>query len=101
MLHLVNFPFCGPVDANRCLARFSEQDRLLFIGNGVVSAVIDSPYAFELQSATQRIRVFALMPDLEVRGILIDALLPEVQTVDYSGFVQLAAENGPVQSWFR
>jgi tRNA 2-thiouridine synthesizing protein B len=101
MLHLINFPFSGPVDASNCLARLSEQDRLLFIGNGVFSVVKASPAAHELQSAMQRIRIFALMPDLEVRGISIDTLLPDVRTVDYLGFVELAAEHGPVQSWFR
>lgn len=101
MLHLVNYSFSGPVEADRCIARLGDQDHLLFIGNGVISSVMASAAAVEIQSAIQRISIFALAPDLAVRGIPLDALVPGVQTVDYSGFVELAAEHGPVHSWFR
>jgi tRNA 2-thiouridine synthesizing protein B len=47
-----------------------------------------------------QIKVFALTPDLAVRGISIETLLAGIEPVDYSGFVELAANHGPVHSWF-
>lgn len=101
MLHLVNYSFSGPGEARRCLARLGAGDVLLFIANGVFSVVTTSVCAGEIESEIGRIRVFALMPDLAARGISVDSLLSGVTTVDYSGFVQLAVEHGPVHSWFR
>ncbi|MGH8549481.1 MAG: sulfurtransferase complex subunit TusB [Methylococcales bacterium] len=101
MLHLVNYSFSGPDDAKRCLARMGEADRLLLIGNGVFSAIKASDACGQIESSLHRIRVFALSPDLSARGIPDDALVSGVQVVDYSGFVRLAAEHGPVHSWFK
>jgi tRNA 2-thiouridine synthesizing protein B len=101
MLHLVNYSFSGPAEASRCLARMGESDRLLFIGDGVFSVIAASVSSAQIESRLDRIRVFALRPDLAARGIGVDLLLPGVQIVDYSGFVRLAADYGPVQSWFK
>ena len=67
MLHLINFSFAGPLEAKRCLARLDADDRLLFLGNGVFSPIKRSVSAAEIQSSLDRIRVFALLPDLEIR----------------------------------
>ncbi|MCI0654858.1 MAG: sulfurtransferase complex subunit TusB [Methylococcaceae bacterium] len=101
MLHLVNYSFSGLGEAERCLARMDKGDVLLFIANGVFSVVRASASAGAIEAKLDRIRVFALMPDLAARGIPVDALLPGLRTVDYSGFVGLAIEHGPVHSWFK
>ena len=101
MLHLINFAFAGPAEARRCLARLEADDRVLFLGNGVFSPIKRSVAAAEVQSSLDRISVFALLPDLEIRGISVDSLISGIRTVDYSGFVALAADFGPVQSWFK
>ncbi|MDO9064423.1 MAG: sulfurtransferase complex subunit TusB [Sulfuricella sp.] len=44
------------------------------------------------------IRVYALWPDLEARGMQ-DTVIDGIKQVDYSGFVDLVAENKNVQSW--
>ena len=40
-----------------------------------------------------------LGPDLAARGLENTALVEGVTVIDYSGFVDLAVENGPVQAW--
>ncbi|MCI0666829.1 MAG: sulfurtransferase complex subunit TusB [Methylococcaceae bacterium] len=101
MLHLVNYSFSGPGEAKRCLGRLGEEDHLLFIGNGVFSVIQASVSAGEIEAGMHRISIFALRPDLAARGIPAETLLPGVQLVDYSGFVELAALHGPVHSWFK
>jgi len=44
------------------------------------------------------IRVYALWPDLEARGMQ-DTVIDGVKQVDYAGFVDLVADNKNVQSW--
>ncbi|MGR9106984.1 MAG: sulfurtransferase complex subunit TusB [Gammaproteobacteria bacterium] len=101
MLHLINYAFSGPCEAHRVLARLGENDCALFLGNAVFSVVNGSVLAEAIRSNERTIRIYALSPDLAVRGIAVNELLPDVETVDYPGFVRLAAETGPVQSWFR
>lgn len=101
MLHLINYPFSGSEEARRCLARLGDHDILLFIENGVYSVMKTSASAVEIESWIHHDGIFALTPDLAARGISIDCLLTDIKTVDYSGFVRLAANHNPVQSWFK
>lgn len=101
MLHLVNYSFSDPGEASRCLSRLGDGDRLLFLGNGVFSVIRTSVSAAEIAAQSNRIEIFALRNDLAVRGIAADTLVSAVRLVDYSGFVRLARDHGPVQSWFK
>lgn len=101
MLHLFNFAFSGHDEAFRCLSRLSDDDRVLFLGNGVACVIKHSPAAGTIQAASENIRLFVLKPDLLARGLATDSLLPGIEPVDYSVFVELAAQQGPVHSWFR
>ncbi|MEE2765945.1 MAG: sulfurtransferase complex subunit TusB [Pseudomonadota bacterium] len=101
MLHLVNFPLSEAEAAKRILGRMAPKDVLLFIENGVCALESGAPGAREIDSLAEVVEIYALLPDLKARGIGAASLLQCVQTIDYPGFVTLAVENGPVQSWFR
>ena len=101
MLHLVNFPFSEAEAAKRILSRMAPKDVLLFIENGVCAVERGAPAACEIDSFAEVVEIYALLPDLKPRGIGAASLLQCVQIIDYPGFVTLAVENGPVQSWFR
>ncbi|RUM52916.1 MAG: sulfurtransferase complex subunit TusB [Methylococcus sp.] len=101
MLHLVNFPFSEAEAAKRILSRMAPKDVLLFIENGVCAVERGAPAACEIDSFAEVVEIYALLPDLKTRGIGAASLLQCVQIIDYPGFVTLAVENGPVQSWFR
>jgi tRNA 2-thiouridine synthesizing protein B len=51
-----------------------------------------------IADATKRLKVVALQPDLEARGVA-GRLIDGVSTVDYAGFVDLVAEHPTNQSW--
>ncbi len=52
----------------------------------------------KLRDALPRLKVYALAPDLEARG-MGDRVMEGVTTVDYGGFVDLVAEHKNCQSW--
>ncbi|MCX8115946.1 MAG: sulfurtransferase complex subunit TusB, partial [Burkholderiaceae bacterium] len=52
----------------------------------------------KLRQAMAKLKVFALAPDLQARGVA-DRVIDGVQTVDYEGFVDLVVEHPNCQSW--
>jgi len=100
MLHLVNYSTSGSESFRRCLSRVAQGDSLLLIENGVCLAIKGAETAPELEQALTNISVFALGLDLEARGFTSQQLLVGVEIISYSGFVRLAADNSPIQSWF-
>ena len=55
------------------------------IASGTRAGIIKGKYAY-------------LSPE-QARGVPADQLIDGVRVVDYGGFVDLVAENGPVQAW--
>ena len=56
------------------------------------------PPALGLAEALKTLKVYALQPDVQARGMagkLVDGVTP----VDYAGFVDLVAEHSNNQSW--
>jgi tRNA 2-thiouridine synthesizing protein B len=85
VLHIVNKSALTNPALGSAL-RLAESGALLLIEDGV--------YA----EALGRLRVYALGPDLEARGVA-DRVLDGVTVVDYGGFVDLVAEHPNCQSW--
>ena len=52
-----------------------------------------------MSSALGRIKVYALGPDLQARGLAQERVLSGVEVVDYEGFVDLAVAHDKVQAW--
>jgi tRNA 2-thiouridine synthesizing protein B len=95
MLHVVNkSPYERDALAT-CVGYCRDGDTLLLIEDGVYAAVAAGKAAAKLQG----LKVAALSPDLQARGIGEDKLVAGIQLVDYAGFVDLVTTTDRVQSW--
>jgi tRNA 2-thiouridine synthesizing protein B len=98
MLHIVNK---SPYERNAlasCLAHARKGAALLLIEDGVYGATRGNAAEAALREAMQGVRVYALGPDLEARG-MAGALIEGVEVVDFGGFVDLVVEHRTSQSW--
>jgi len=99
MLHVVNK---SPFEKNSlatCIRLSAEGSSILLIEDAVYGGISGSEFEADLKDALASKKVYALEPDLKARGIANDKLIEGVQTVDYEGFVNLAAESTNTQSW--
>ena len=97
MLHIVNkSPTERPALATAL--RVAAGGALLLIEDGVYAALRDSAVEGQLREALGRFAIYALVPDLEARGVA-DRLLEGIRGIDYGGFVDLVAEHRTCQSW--
>jgi tRNA 2-thiouridine synthesizing protein B len=98
MLHTVNkSPFDhGALQA--CLRYARPGSALLLIEDGVYAAARGTAVAERMQEALKHVKVYALKPDVEARGMQ-NRVMDGVRLVDYGGFVDLVAEHDAVQSW--
>jgi sulfur relay protein TusB/DsrH len=46
------------------------------------------------------VAIYALMPDMQARGIDVARCYKHIQYVDYAGFVDLVEHNNPVRSCY-
>ncbi|TRZ66208.1 MAG: sulfurtransferase complex subunit TusB [Rhodocyclaceae bacterium] len=98
MLHIINK---SPLERNSldlCLRVAQSGGTVLLIEDAVYAATRGNAAAASIQEAQSRLKVCVLQPDLEARG-MADRLIEGVVTVDYGGFVDLAAEHKNCQSW--
>jgi len=98
MLHIVNK---SPLERNSlqaCLRIAAAGGSLLLIEDGVYAAIRGTAAEAMVRDALGRLKVYALLPDLEARAVA-DRVIDGVTTVDYAGFVDLVAENPACQSW--
>lgn len=97
MLHIINK---SPLEKNSlesCLAVAQEGGFVLLIEDAVYAATRGTATASKLHEAQDRLKICVLGPDLEARG-MADRLIEGVTSIDYGGFVDLAAEH-KCQSW--
>ncbi|MGE5130500.1 MAG: sulfurtransferase complex subunit TusB [Sphingomonadaceae bacterium] len=98
MLHIVNK---SPYERNAleaCLRLAQPGSALLLIEDGVYAATRGSAAEASLKQAMARVKVYALKPDLEARGVA-GRVMDGIQLVDFGGFVDLACEQPNCQSW--
>jgi len=97
VLHIVNK---SPFERNTldAVLRVAVSGSLLLIEDGVYAATRGSAAEARLTAAMARLKVYALLPDLEARAVA-DRVIDGVTTVDYGGFVDLVAEHRNCQSW--
>jgi tRNA 2-thiouridine synthesizing protein B len=98
LLHIVNKSPSQTRTLDSCLRLAQDGHALLLIEDGVYAATTRSPAVAALNDAIERLKVYALQPDLEARGVL-GAVIEGVTLVDYGGFVDLVAEHAASQSW--
>jgi len=98
MLHIVNK---SPAERNAlesCLYVAQDGGAILLIEDAVYAATRGNAAESTLRDALSRFKIYALVPDLEARG-MADRIMEGVATVDYGGFVDLVAEHRNCQSW--
>mgnify|MGYP006394080541 CR=1 FL=1 len=97
MLHIVNK---SPSERNTLdsVLRIAQSGSLLLIEDGVYAATRGNAAEARLTAAMARLKVYALLPDLEARAVA-DRVIDGVTAVDYAGFVDLVAEHPSCQSW--
>jgi tRNA 2-thiouridine synthesizing protein B len=97
MLHIVNK---SPSERNTLdsVLRIAQSGSLLLIEDGVYAATRGNAAEARLTAAMARLKVYALLPDLEARAVA-DRVIDGVTPVDYAGFVDLVAEHPSCQSW--
>ena len=97
MLHIVNK---SPYERNTldAVLRIAQSGSLLLIEDGVYAATRGNGAEARLAAAMSRLKVYALLPDLEARAVA-DRVIAGVTPVDYGGFVDLVAAHRNCQSW--
>ena len=98
MLHIVNKSPAQTRSLESCLRLAKDGQALLLIEDGVYAATTGLAASCGLAQAAKRLKVYALQPDLEARGVA-GKLIEGVATVDYGGFVDLVTEHTASQSW--
>ncbi|MCI4680329.1 sulfurtransferase complex subunit TusB [Rhodoblastus acidophilus] len=98
-LHTVNK---SPYERNAlksCLDHLCAGDLVLLIEDGVLAARRGGAFAQAINAAKGNCKFYALGPDLAARGIASGDVIEGVETVDYAGFVDLAADATRVCAW--
>lgn len=98
MLHIVNK---SPLERNALdsALRLAEAGSTILLIEDAIYAVTKGNQAeSKVKEAMKSCTVCALWPDLEARGMQ-DTVIDGVKQVDYSGFVDLVADNKNVMSW--
>ena len=98
VLHIVNKSPYERNSLDACL-RLSRPDSAILLIEDAVYAARPGATAERVRQASETRRIYALLPDLQARGIDAGNLLDGIETVDYDGFVTLATEHEKLQSW--
>ena len=98
MLHIVNKSPYEKSTLDSCLRVARDGNALLLIEDAVYAAARGNAAESKIRNAAGRLKIYALAPDLEARGMK-EAALDGITLVDYGGFVDLVAAHKTVQSW--
>jgi len=99
MLHTVNKSPFEKNSLESCLGHITDGSAVLLIEDGVYGALQGTVVSDAIKSAMGKVSFYALNSDVDARGINRERLIGDIELVDYSGFVKLAAEHDKVQSW--
>ncbi len=100
MLHIVNKSPYENRTLENCLRVITNEEgaALLLTEDAVYAATKGNIAENSLKAVMGKIKVYALWPDLEARGMQ-DRVIDGIKLVDYAGFVDLVAEHPNNQSW--
>lgn len=97
-LHTVNKSPHTSIALSSCLNLISPQSALVLIEDGVYAAVESATHIQQLNSPLG-IKLYALKPDLEARGLIETQLLSDIEVIEYIDFVDLVAAYSSVVAW--
>lgn len=93
ILHIVNQSPFTHTALTQCLRAFGPEDSLILIEDGVL-LLTNPAFTPDLPPA---VRLFALQPDADARGLGID---PDIATaVGFPQFVELVTQHQKTMSW--
>ncbi len=98
ILHTVNKSPFEKSSLQSCIAHASEGSALLLYEDGVYAATKGTSVS-DLVAGVAGVKLYVLGPDLKARGMQEERLIDGVTVVDYTGFVDLAAEYDKVVAW--
>ena len=98
LLHTINKTPFQTNSLEGCLRTAKDGSAILFIEDGVYAVTKGTQATSAIEAASKRMKIYALKPDVDARGIS-DRVIDGVELVDYTGFVDLAAEHSAVQAW--
>jgi tRNA 2-thiouridine synthesizing protein B len=99
MLHVVNKSPFEKASLDSCFTYAKESAAILLIEDAVYAAFEGTAFAGKVKAALGKCKIYALEPDIKARGMEIAKIINGVDTVDYGGFVDLAAAYDNVHSW--
>ncbi len=99
MLHLVNKSPFERRALESCLRFAVKGSAILLYEDAVLAAVEGTAFTEVAREMAGKYKVYAVGPDIKARGYDTEKVVPGITVVDYGGFVDVVAENGPVQSW--
>ena len=98
-LHTVNK---SPFDRNSlesCVRLAAKGSAVLLIEDGVYGAMKGTGKSDVVNKAMGDLKFYVLGPDLEARGIAQDKLIDGIETVDYTGWVNLCGDYSTTNAW--
>jgi tRNA 2-thiouridine synthesizing protein B len=95
MLHLV---FQSPIEI-AILERIDSGDDVVFLENSVLRILQKGSLSDTLTQLLNCNRLYVLVDDIEVRGIVADELVNGIEVIDYPELVGLTVKNPVIQSW--
>ena len=99
VLHIINKSPFEKNSLDTCLRLAKTGSAILFIEDAIYATQKNTAVASKVDAAVGKHSVYALIPDLDARGLDKNDIIDGISLVDYEGFVQLATEYSGVQSW--
>jgi tRNA 2-thiouridine synthesizing protein B len=99
LLHTVNKSPFEKSSLKSCIRLAADGSSILLFEDGVYGAIKGTENSAMVADAIGKVKVYAMGPDLDARGINKDKLIDGINVVDYGGFVDLVAEHSATQAW--
>lgn len=99
MMHIINKSFPAQEALQSCINHLSTNDVILLYEDGVLNSIKGTPGNELIIKILNNHSIYALLPDLEARGIS-DRAHPGIKLINYHDFVNLVIDNKKVQSWY-
>lgn len=99
LLHTINKSPFEKSSLKSCIRLAADGSSILLFEDGVYGAIKGTENSAMVADAIGKVKVYAMGPDLDARGINKDKLIDGINVVDYGGFVDLVAEHSATQAW--
>jgi len=99
ILHTVNKSPFEKNSLDECLSHSTDGSAILLLEDGVYAAMQGTNVESSVKDAMASKKVYALGPDIKLRGLSAEKIIDGIEIVDYAGFVDLSESNDKVQAW--